>query len=248
MGSVQVPKYQAIYSTLRQRILDGDLAAGSQLPSQHDLASEFGVTLMTLRQAMTALENDGLVWAARGKGTFVAERPVDISIGNLRSFAGEMRDAGMDMVTDVLEICVGGDAANDQASAALDTTHELVCITRRRRVDGVPISLQRSYMVRSVGVLDPSAGFDADSLYDAIEAATGWVTEEAAETISAIALTNGEAKDLDSEAGQPALLSIRTSFNQFGQPFLYDEALLVGGRCSIAANRSSERLSLNYDV
>lgn len=248
MGSVQVPKYQAIYSTLRQRILDGELEPGSQLASQHDLAAEFGVTLMTLRQALTTLETDGLVWAARGKGTFVADRPVDISLGNLQSFAGEMRAAGLDMVTDVLDISAGDGAANDRASVALDTADELVCITRLRRVDGVPISLQRSYMVRSVGVLDPRAGFAAESLYDAIEDVTGWVTGEAAETIGAVALTKSEAGILDIETGHPALRSIRTSFNQFEQPFLYDEALLVGGRCSIAANRSSDRLSLNYGV
>lgn len=248
MGSVQVPKYQAIYLTLRQRILDGDLSAGSQLPSQQELAHEFGVTLMTLRQAMTALEGDGLVWAERGKGTFVADRPVDISIGNLQSFAGEMRAAGVELVTDVLEVCVGEAAANDRASAALVAAGELACIIRRRRVDGVPISVQRSYLSSSVGVLDPDVGFAAESLYDAIEGVTGWVTGEATETIGAVALSADDAASLDSEAGHPALLSIRTSFNQFGQPFLYDEALLVGGRASIAANRSSDRLSLTYGI
>lgn len=243
---MQVPKYQAIYTTLRQRILDGDLAPSSQLPSQQELAEEFGVTLMTLRQAMTSLESDGLIWAARGKGTFVADRPVDISVGNLRSFAGEMRAAGLDLTTNVLRIEVGADAANDRASTALDCVGDLVSMTRLRRVDGVPISLQRSYMAIEVGVLDPDAGFEAESLYDAIEEATGWVTSEAVESITAVSLSEADASVLEAEVGHPALLSIRTSSNQFDQPFLYDEAWLVGGRCSIAAGRSSDRLSFNY--
>ncbi len=101
-----VPKYQAIYSVLRQQILDGDYAAGSKLPPQQELADSFGVTLMTLRQAIAALESDGLVWAARGKGTFVSDRPVDISLGNLSSFAEQMRAAGVPLETEVLTIDV----------------------------------------------------------------------------------------------------------------------------------------------
>ena len=54
MSSPQVPKYQAIYSLLRQRILDGEFAPGSQLPPQAELAASFKVTLMTLRQAIGA--------------------------------------------------------------------------------------------------------------------------------------------------------------------------------------------------
>ncbi len=53
---------------------------------------------------------------------------------------------------------------------------------------------------------------------------------------------------LDAPAGEPALLSLRTSINQFGAPFLYDEAVLVGARTAIAANRTSSRLSLDYGI
>ena len=56
MPTPAVPKYQAIYLVLRQRILDGELAPGSRLASQQELANEFGVTVMTLRQAIAALE------------------------------------------------------------------------------------------------------------------------------------------------------------------------------------------------
>ena len=59
MSGPQVPKYQAIYSVLRERILGGEYAPGSKLPPQQGLAGEFGVTLMTLRQAVSALEADG---------------------------------------------------------------------------------------------------------------------------------------------------------------------------------------------
>jgi DNA-binding GntR family transcriptional regulator len=60
-------------------------------------------------------------------------------------------------------------------------------------------------------------------------------------------LESEDARLLACEPGHPALLSIRTSINQFGQPFLYDEALLVGGRSVIEADRTTDRLSLSFD-
>lgn len=236
-----VPKYQAIYAVLRQQILDGELEPGSQLPPQQELADRFGVTLMTLRQAVASLESDGLVRAARGKGTFVADRPVDISLGNLSSFADQMQRAGVDLHTEVVGFEV---AVHHDASEALGDQGQLLCITRIRRVGGRPISLQRSYLSSSVSLSEQMLA-DA-SLYDSIRSTTGWVVAEAAETISAVLLSEADAARLEADPGSPGLRSVRTSINQYGQPFLYDEALLVGERCSIAANRTSDRLSITY--
>ncbi len=248
MASPQIPKYQAIYARLRQQILDGEYAAGQKLPPQQELADTFGVTLMTLRQAVASLESDGLVWAARGKGTFVVDRPVDISLGNLSSFAAQMQSAGLDLETEVLDIAVLPAADHAPAAAALAVEGELCRVSRRRSVAGQPFSLQRSYFDVSLGVIDPDEPQLDASLYDAIEAVTGWTVAEALESITAVGLEADDAATLATSAQQPALLSVRTSINQFGRAFLYDEALLVGDRCTIAANRTSDRLSLQYQA
>jgi GntR family transcriptional regulator len=248
MPTPQVPKYQAIYALLRQQILAGEFAAGSRLPAQQELADTFGVTLMTLRQAVSALEADGLVWAARGKGTFVSDRPVDISIGNLSSFAQEMRAAGIEMVTELLDVATVAAGRHDAATGALAIEGDLRRLTRRRSAGGEPFSLQRSYLAADVDVDLADVEALGQSLYGAIEKATGWIIAEASESVSAVSLGAEDASLLSAPEGHPALLSIRTSINQFDMPYLYDEALLVGGRCSIAANRSAERLSLNYRV
>lgn len=258
----QVPKYQAIYSSLRQRILDGDLPAGAQLPAQQELADSFGVTLMTLRQAVAALEADGLVRAERGRGTFVADRPVDIGLANLSSFAQQMQSAGVEMQTEVLGVDTVATTDHPAAARALGRTSDadgvhsesptvagdLTLLTRRRSVGGLPLSLQRSYLDPAIGLGIDGAGLVDDSLYDTIEAATGWQVAEARESMTAVVLGPEDAALLAAEAGQPALLSIRTSINQFGVPFLFDEALLVGGRCVVTADRSADRLSLSYGL
>lgn len=243
-----MPKYQAIYTLLRQQILDGDLPPGDRLPSQSEMATSFGVTLMTLRQALSALDDDGLVQVSRGRGTYVAENPVDIRLGNLSSFAQQMQAAGIEMVTEVLDISTIAYGEQRRAANALSLGSDLRRVTRRRCVNGEPISLQRSYFDSQLGVLGNGADLPSDSLYGAIEEATGWEVAQAKESIDAVLLSDSDAAALSTKPAHPAILSIRVSINQFGDPFLYDEALLVGGRCTIAADRTSDRLSLNYGM
>lgn len=247
MPSPSVPKYQHIYAVLTQRILDGEYAPGEKLVPQQELADSFGVTLMTLRQAVLALQRDGLVWAARGKGTFVAERPVDISLGNLSSFAQQMRASGVELRTEILH--VDSIAAPDhlKAASALELNTEMCCVTRRRSAGAEPFSLQRSYLAKDLGVVDQD-GYEGESLYDAIRDVTGWVVAGAKESLEAVLLSSHDAEILSARAGDPALRSVRVSINQFQDPYLYDEALLVSARCTMTADRTADRLSLRYDV
>jgi GntR family transcriptional regulator len=67
------PLFLQMVSALRRRIESGIWAAGSQIPSLEELASEFGVARATARQAITALETEGMIWRKQGKGTFVSE-------------------------------------------------------------------------------------------------------------------------------------------------------------------------------
>jgi len=250
MASTSLPKYQAIRAALQQRILAGELSPGERLPPQQELADSFGVTLMTLRQAVAELEADGLVRTERGNGTFVADRPIDIRVGNLSSFAQQMHSFGVEMATEILAHDVRRASEHPSIAEALGAhgDQDLVCLTRRRSVDGMPLSLQRSYFLDDVLSLESGAMLVDGSLYDTIEAATGWVVSEARESITAVSVTSGDAVLLDIGVGEPALFSVRTSINQLGQPFLYDEALLVSGRCVLTAHRRAGRMSLIFDV
>ena len=66
------PKYLRIHAELRDRITSGQWPAGTPLPAQRDLAAEFGVSVMTLRQALQLLADDGLIAARHADGVIVA--------------------------------------------------------------------------------------------------------------------------------------------------------------------------------
>src|SRR5215471_16816973 len=95
----RIPRYHQIAQTLRDRIGQGQPASGERLDNQRKLAREFGVTLMTLRQALELLERDGLITRRHGLGTFVASPIVDYDILHLRALAGDLSALGEDVAT-----------------------------------------------------------------------------------------------------------------------------------------------------
>lgn len=66
-----VPKYAQIADIFRQRIARGQWLRGLKLPANEALADEFGVSRVTIRQAVALLVRDGVVQAEQGRGTFI---------------------------------------------------------------------------------------------------------------------------------------------------------------------------------
>src|SRR5436190_8581934 len=65
------PQAQRAYQQLYRRIMAGLLTPGTRLLRQTELARALGVSLLTLRQALAQLEQDGLIATHQGRGTFV---------------------------------------------------------------------------------------------------------------------------------------------------------------------------------
>lgn len=70
-----LPLYAQLAELLRHRIARGEWEAGDRLPSNDALTREFAVARVTVRQAITLLQHDGLVRSRQGRGTFVTAQP-----------------------------------------------------------------------------------------------------------------------------------------------------------------------------
>lgn len=66
------PKWRQIADILKERVADGTYPADTPLPSEHELVREFGVARGTARKVLTKLKEEGVAYAERGLGTFVA--------------------------------------------------------------------------------------------------------------------------------------------------------------------------------
>jgi GntR family transcriptional regulator len=247
-----IPKYQSISNDLRRRITDGEIAPGQQLAAQHALAQEYGVSVMTLRQALADLETEGLVHAVKGKGTFVSEPPsVRYDLDHLWSFTQEMTDQGVEVATEVLAVHLKPETADlDRARRALglDRDATLIEVVRRRSIAGKPVVLQRSFLAEFTWSKIAAVDLTASSLYDVLAEACGLVLDRASETLRAVALNAEDASTLDVEPGLASLESVRVSTTRDGTLFLYDRALLSGTATEVRAERSAGGMRVGYQA
>ena len=68
-----LPLYQQIHHLLRHRILTGQYAPGSKIPSESELCNDLAVSRVTVREALRALVRADMLVKVHGKGTFVAK-------------------------------------------------------------------------------------------------------------------------------------------------------------------------------
>ena len=96
------PKYLQIADILRNRILT-QLQPGDRIPPEVSLSREFGVSRETIRQALEPLEKECLISRSRGRGSFVAKRPVSRSVDKLTGMVEDFEALGLKTYTRLLQ-------------------------------------------------------------------------------------------------------------------------------------------------
>src|SRR5439155_19319559 len=147
----RLPRYHQIAEALRTRIREGTLRPGARLDTQRQLATSFGVTLMTLRQALDVLEREKLIERRHGLGTFVAAPSIDYDILQLRRFAGDLSAQGEHVTTRLLGSEFAAGPRRVTGALGLPRGARVLAVERLRLVDGRPLSLQRSFLPARLG-------------------------------------------------------------------------------------------------
>lgn len=96
-----VPLYRQLFQQLRERIVSGQIAEGTQLPSVRDLSAELHINPLTVAKVYQFLERDGLVETRRGLGTFVAEITQELTKAEQRA---QLEPALRQVVTEAMHL------------------------------------------------------------------------------------------------------------------------------------------------
>jgi GntR family transcriptional regulator len=134
----------SVQDELKQRIDRGELPAGTRLPSEPELAAELQVSRATLREALRAMELEGLLRRRQGSGTYVAEHPrmansLDVNFG----VTDAIRAAGMTAGVASGRHWVEPASAGEAALLELEPGQDVLVIERVRTAEGKPVVLSR---------------------------------------------------------------------------------------------------------
>lgn len=216
------PLYAQIEATLRERIRQ--MQPGDPLPSDRDLASEFGVSYVTARQAVTRLANDGLVSREVGRGTFVLRSHVEKDMTGLTSFSEDMLHRGMKVHSSVLECSVKHATPEIAEALHILPNSPVTHIRRLRFADDIPMALEAVVLsaVTFPGLED--VDFITQSLYETLEKHYGVRLSVAKGTLGAVTPTAEEAALLQISRNIPLIVVRRIAYNDFGEPVEYGES------------------------
>lgn len=212
MAGSGVPLYVEISDALRRRARKAH--AGQPLPSETELAAQFGVSRMTARQAVKTLEAEGLLYRVPGSGTFASGHEAHRVLSELRSFTSEMTERGYLVRSEVLDQRWVPTDPRLQADLMLAPRSRAIFIERVRLGNDTPMALERAYLTpRCSPVLE--LDLSTASLHAALEE-NGIVPTESFGSLVAALAGPADVEHLRVEAGSPLLVERRRIDDQHG--------------------------------
>lgn len=211
------PLYVQVKDHMVHRLISGVWRPGMVLPSEGQLAVEFGVSQGTVRKALDLLAAENLVVRQQGRGTFIAEHDEHRALFHFFHLVGE--DGSRKLPGGTVLRCRQARANRSEAARlALARGAPVTRVYRIRDLDGVPA------IVEAITVpLDVFPGFGSDgalpnTLYELYESRWGVTITRAEEHLRAVASEPAEAALLGLEPGAPLLEIDRIAFALDGRP------------------------------
>ena len=165
MGS---PVYIQIHNQIKKDIEAGVWAVGDRIPSERELALEFNVSRMTLRQAVQTLVEEGILERQVGAGTFVARKKVQEKMTGVTSFTELMEEQGKKPSSRTVSYLVTTPSLSEMERLKLKDDEKVLRMERIRYADEVPICFEVATLPYSL-VKDYERNQITTSLYRTLE-------------------------------------------------------------------------------
>ncbi len=216
-------RYQTIADALRLRIVAGEIAAGRLLPSEADLSSEHRVSRVTVRKALEALREEGLIDSRQGFGWFVATDPLRQTLGRLGTIEAQLSESG---VTPQRRVLSFGFVDAPKRVAELLGVHTVLQVVRLNLADGEPFARVTVWVPEDLAAELSRAVVERSSFYESLPVSVGGATQ----TIGAAAISDDDAKLLEVPVGSPVLRCQRVTHSVDGRAVLVSEFVFPAHR------------------
>ena len=225
-----IPLYYQLVEALRDRIVEGELKPGDQLPPERELSEQAGVSRMTARQAVAYLVREGVLVARPGIGTFIVQPKLTHDPLHLLSFSEEMIRQGWPVSSRVLEQSVVVPSAHVAAGLGLGPDDTAVKLVRLRLSGELPLLLETSFISSRLGAGLELQDLMTQSLYTLLEQSYGLRLGRSRQTLEAITANEYEAGLFGAEAGTPMILLEGVTYSDQERPVEFFKAVYRGDR------------------
>ncbi len=229
----RTPIWKSIATTLTAEIAAAHYAPGEKLPTEARLAARFGVNRHTIRHALSALVEAGLIHTRRGAGVFVAQTPTDYPIGRRVRFHQNLTAAGRIPAKQVLTLQTRTAGPREQEALALPPGSDVHVYEGLSLADGQPIALFRS-VFPALRFPDLLRDLEQSKSVTAALAQAGVADYTRTSTRLTAKLANAtQALHLRIREGDPVLRTIGINADPDGAPIEYGHTWFAGDRVTL---------------
>lgn len=201
---------------LRRQILTGGFPTGS-LPHEAALGTEYAASRNTVRQALDLLRAERLVDRLPGVGTVVVARKYPHGLDRLMGLAETLHEHG-DVTNEVRTMGPAAAPAPVAERPRLPAGADVLCIERLRRLNGLPLSLDLTYVPLDIGTSLLGADLEHTDVFRLLEAVTGQPLGHADITLEAVNADAHSAAVLQAPRGAAVLMLERLTHLADGRP------------------------------
>ncbi len=229
--SSPIPVYYQLKNDFIKKIANGVWKTGECISSERELCEIYGVSRMTIRQAIGELVQEGILTRKKGKGTFVCEQKVNQK--DMMSFTEMIKQSGRVLETKVVEFEIIDTPEDIQDIFILDKLYK---ITRKRIVDCECIALETVYIpVDYCGHLNKE--MLEGSLYKVLEG-FGYIITNSNSYIIAVNVNDEIRNLLECEKNTPILKMINKTFTSTDKLLFLEEAFYKSDKFTLQVNIS----------
>jgi GntR family transcriptional regulator len=223
LSETQIPLYYQLETSLRDRLLSGELVEGDLFPSEQAIGKQYGVSRMTVRQALSSMVTDGLISRHPGRGTFVTKKEPGKAV---HKSEGALEDAifkgfGYVYDTKVNQFATVRLRKSIAEKLKVDQGTEALKIERVRLFEGEPIAFISNFLPMDIGQRLTIEDVQQRPVLKTLEERLGINMDKADQIIEAILADTLVAKHLHVRVGSAILQMTRITYDKNGRPVNY---------------------------
>lgn len=229
--------WRSIAAQLRDEIARGHHAPGARLPSEAALAARFGVNRHTVRQALAALADEGLVRSRRGAGVFVLGAPLDYPLGRRVRFHRAIAVAGRVPGRQIDYVATRPADRSEAAALDLPEAAPVHVAEGVSLVDGQAVALFRSVFPAAILPDFPQALAETGSITAALGRCGIADYTRARTRITARLADAAQAVRLGAAAGDPLIRTEALNLGPEGAPLEHGLAWWLAARVTLTVDQ-----------
>ena len=242
--SSPLPLYYQLRTLLLEQIEKGVLKPGDVIPTERELIERYGVSRITVRQAINSLMGDGLLYRQRGRGTFVRRNRIEQELATLTGFYEEMRMRGLHPGTKLISAEMREVDCNVAIKLRLKEGEKALRIVRVQLADGEPMALDISHFPPDLGEILLKENLE-DAVYSILEEEQGVQLDWADQAIQSTIADEFTVRHLGIKKGMPVLLVERTVYAVDERPVEYTRAFYRADRYAYRVHLKRKRASVS---